>query len=158
MLVLAKAAKDAKDARAMLETSVKSGAALELFGKMIEAQGGDARVVDDVGRLPRAKLSEPFVAVRDGVVADVDAMGVALAALRLGAGRKKADDRVDHAVGFSGLVKIGEHVAQGAPLCVVHANDERALEEAKEMLSKAILVGEEAEEGAIPKLVDEAIG
>ncbi len=158
MLVLAKAAKDEASARRMLEEKVKSGAALELFGKMIEAQGGDPRVVDDVGRLPRAKISEPLVAVRGGVVADVDAMGVALAALRLGAGRKRAEDRVDHAVGVSGLVKVGEKVGRGAPLCVVHANDERALEEAKAMLAKAILVGDGVREGAAPRLIDEVIG
>lgn len=157
MLVLAKAAKDTREARAKLEEGLRSGKALEIFGKMIEAQGGDPRVVDDVGRLPRAKISEPFVAVRGGVVADVDAMGVALAALRLGAGRKRAEDRVDHAVGVSGLVKVGERVAQGAPLCVVHANDERALEDAKEMLAKAILVGDAVKEGAV-RLVDEVIG
>lgn len=158
MLVLAKAAKDAKEARAKLEESVRSGAALELFGKMIEAQGGDARVVNDVARLPKAKISEPFLAVRGGVVADVDAMGVALAALRLGAGRKRAEDRVDHAVGFSGLVKVGERVAQGAPLCVVHANDRAALEEAKAMLAKAICVADAGREGAMGRLVDEVVG
>lgn len=157
MLVLAKAAKDTREARAKLEEGVRSGKALEIFGKMIEAQGGDPRVVDDVGRLPRAKISEPFVAARGGMVADVDAMGVALAALRLGAGRKRAEERVDHAVGVSGLVKVGERVAQGAPLCVVHANDERALEDAKTMLAKAILVGDAVKEGAAPKLIDEVI-
>lgn len=158
MLVLPKAAKDTREARAKLEEGVRSGKALEIFGKMIEAQGGDPRVVDDVGRLPRAKISEPFVAARGGMVADVDAMGVALAALRLGAGRKRAEERVDHAVGVSGLVKVGERVAQGAPLCVVHANDERALEDAKAMLAKAILVGDTVKEGAAPKLIDEVIG
>ena len=158
MLILAKAAKDAKEARRRLEESVRSGAALELFGKMIEAQGGDARVVEEVGRLPRAKISEPFVAVRGGVVAAVDAMGVALAALRLGAGRKRAEDAVDHAVGFSGLVKVGEKVAQGAPLCVVHANDRAALEDAKEMLAKAIRVDDAVREGAAGRLVEEVIG
>jgi pyrimidine-nucleoside phosphorylase len=152
MLLLTKVAKTKEDARAKLAEAVRSGAALEKFGTMIAAQGGDARVIDDVGRLPKAKLAEPFLAVRGGFVTDVDAMGVALAALRLGAGRKKMDDRIDPAVGVSGLRKIGERVAQGAPLCVVHANDERALADAKEMLAKAIVVGEEAPKAM--KLID----
>jgi pyrimidine-nucleoside phosphorylase len=152
MLLLTKVAKTKEDARAKLAEAVRSGAALKKFGAMIAAQGGDARVIDDVGRLPKAKLAEPFLAVRGGFVTDVDAMGVALAALRLGAGRKKMDDRIDPAVGVSGLRKIGERVAQGAPLCVVHANDERALADAKEMLAKAIVVGEEAPKAM--KLID----
>gem|GEM_PF-6931716 len=55
-------------------------------------------------------------------------------------------------------MKVGERVAQGAPLCVVHANDERALEDAKEMSAKAILVGDAVKEGAAVRLVDEVIG
>ncbi|HYD82719.1 MAG TPA: thymidine phosphorylase, partial [Opitutus sp.] len=141
MLLLANVAKDAKDARSQLERSVSSGAALKKLGDMIAAQGGDPHVVDDLNRLPRARLAEPFVAVSEGVVADVDAMGVAFAALHLGAGRAKAEDDVDHAVGINGLVKVGEAVARGAPLCVVHANNEQALAEAKERLAQAITIG-----------------
>ncbi|HWL15654.1 MAG TPA: thymidine phosphorylase [Opitutus sp.] len=156
MLLLANVAKDAREARTQLENSVKSGEALKKFGEMIAAQGGDARVVDDVNRLPRARLTEPFVAVRGGFVTDVDAMGVALAALRLGAGRARAEDRIDHAVGINELVKIGERVANGAPLGVIHANDEAALADAKDMLAKAIAVGDERRERA--RLIDEVIG
>ena len=156
MLLLANVAKDAREARTQLENSVKSGEALKKFGEMIAAQGGDARVVDDVNRLPRARLTEPFVAVRGGFVTDVDAMGVALAALRLGAGRARAEDRIDHAVGINELVKIGERVANGAPLGVIHANDEAALADAKDMLAKAIAVGDERREP--PRLIDEVIG
>lgn len=158
MLLLAKVAKTREEARARLERSVTSGAALEKFGEMVAAQGGDARIVDDVGRLPKAALSESFVAVRGGVVADVDAMGVALAALRLGAGRKRAEGRVDHGVGLTGLVKIGEKVGPGAPLCMVHANDRQSLEDAKEMLAKAIAVGDTVPEERKIALIDEVMG
>jgi thymidine phosphorylase len=91
-----------------------------------------------------------------GFVTDVDAMGVALAALRLGAGRTCAEEGVDHAVGISGLVKIGEHVARGAPLCVLHANDEAALADARERVSQAIAFGPIAP--AAPRLIGDVIG
>jgi pyrimidine-nucleoside phosphorylase len=142
MLLLAKVATTKEDARQKLQATIASGAALRKFGELIAAQGGDARVVDDVARLPCAKLTEPFVAVRGGFVTDVDAMGVALAALRLGAGRAKAEDKIDHAVGVSGLAKVGERIASGAPLCVIHANAPAALDAAKELLAKAIAVGD----------------
>src|SRR4051812_31746828 len=156
MLVLAGAARDAKDAQKLLEHAVVSGAALDKFAALIEAQGGDAHVVDDPSRLPRAKFQVKFTASRAGFVNEVDAMGVALAALRLGAGRAKAEDKVDHAVGFSGLAKIGERVEAGATLGVIHANDEKSLADAKTMLTEAIVVGDSPR--AASALIDEILG
>ena len=156
MLLLAGVAKTAAEARVVLERSISSGAALEKLRAMITAQGGDARVVDEPERLPQAKFKVALAAPRAGFVQDVDAMGVALAALRLGAGRVKAADGIDHAVGFSDLVKVGERVAAGVPLCVIHANEEGGLAAAREMMARAIIVGDVA--GTTPKLIDELIG
>ncbi len=156
MLVLAGVARTATEARAALAHSIASGAALEKFRAMITAQGGDVRVVDEPARLPQAKFKVALAATRAGFVHDVDAMGVALAALRLGAGRVKAADGVDHAVGFSELVKVGESVAAGATLAVIHANDAAALAAAQAMLAQAIRVGDVA--GTTPTLIDEMIG
>ena len=156
ILLLTKVARTAKDARAHLQATILDGGAMEKFVAMIEAQGGDPRVVDDPGRLPQAKLQVPFLAAKAGFVQDVDALDVALAALRLGAGRTKAEDRVNHAVGISGLVKVGEEVAAGMPLCVIHANDERSLAEAKELMTEAVTLGTKHVNPV--KLIDEIIG
>jgi pyrimidine-nucleoside phosphorylase len=156
MLLLAKAARTPAAARGKLAASIASGAALAKFREMVAAQGGDVRAVDDPARLPQARLQVPLAAPRAGFVRDVDALGVALAALRLGAGRAKAEDRIDHAVGVGGLVKIGERTAAGAPLCVIHANDEQALADARAMLARAIVVG--ARPARAPKLIAEIIG
>ena len=156
MLVLAGVAQTAAEARVALERSISSGAALGKLRAMITAQGGDARVVDEPERLPQAKFKVALAAPRAGFVQDVDAMGVALAALRLGAGRVKAADGVDHAVGVSDLVKVGELVVAGGPLCVIHANDEAGLAAAREMIARAIVVGDVA--GTTPQLIDEVIG
>jgi len=156
MLILAGAAKGAADARAMLERSISSGAALGKFRDMVAAQGGDVRVADDPGRLPQAKFRKALASPRSGFVTDVDAMGVALAALRLGAGRARAEDKVDHAVGVDHLVKVGDPVKAGAPLCRIHARSAGAAKEASGMLFEAITVGDERREPA--RLVDEVIG
>jgi len=156
MLLLAGVARSAAEARTALVESVTSGRALEKFGELIAAQGGDARVLDDASRLPRARFAEPLLAREAGFVTDVDAMGVALAALRLGAGRTCAEEGVDHAVGVNRLVKIGEHVARGAPLCVLHANDEAALADARERMGRAIALGPIAP--AAPRLIGDVIG
>lgn len=156
MLLLAKAAATKEAARAKLTATIANGTAREKFRAMIAAQGGDARVADDPARLPRAKFEIPLVAPRAGFVQDVDAMGVALAALRLGAGRAKTEDRIDPAVGLSALVKIGERVEAGAPLGVIHANDEPALAEARGLLARAIRVG--GRPMVAPRLIEEIIG
>jgi pyrimidine-nucleoside phosphorylase len=156
MLILGGVAADVTEAEAKLQAVVADGKALEKFRQIIAAQGGEARVADEPERLPQARIQVPLAASAAGHVADVDAMGVALAALRLGAGRARAEDKIDPAVGVSGLVKIGERVTAGAPLCVIHANDEAAATEAKAMLAKAITVGERP--GSTPRLIDEVIG
>ena len=145
MLLIGQVAQDANEAQAMLEGVVQSGAALNVFRKIIAAQGGDARVCDDPdGLLPRAAQRVPLQSPKAGIVQDVDAMAVALAALRLGAGRSRAEDPVDHAVGITDLVKVGEAVEIGQPLCVIHANDDDTWAEAEVMLRDAIIVGEGA--------------
>jgi thymidine phosphorylase len=91
----------------------------------VSAQGGDARVVDAPDEVMRpARLRREVRAARAGYVQAVDALAVALAALHLGAGRTRAEDPVDHAVGFTRLVKTGTRVAVGDVLVLIHANDE----------------------------------
>ncbi|HVW21980.1 MAG TPA: thymidine phosphorylase, partial [Opitutaceae bacterium] len=120
------------------------------------AQGGDPAVIDDPARLPSARLRQPVPSPAAGIVQRVDARAVALAALRLGAGRARAEDRIDPAVGIDRLVKIGERVAAGAPLATIHANDPAALAEAGRMLERAIVVG--GQPAAPPPLILETIG
>ena len=164
MLQLAGVARTAAEARAQLENAIASGAALEKFRALVVAQGGDARVIDDDGSganpiLPRAKYRATVTAnAADGgkYVASVNALEIALAALRLGAGRARAEDKIDHAAGIDHLVKIGERVASGGTLAVVHANNESALAPACESVAQAITFSPTPV--APPPLVDELIG
>ncbi|MCU0792082.1 MAG: thymidine phosphorylase [Opitutaceae bacterium] len=145
MLLLAGVAADPESARARLRQTITSGAALEKFRDIVRAQGGDARVCDDpAGVLPRAKLVEEVRADATGYVRSVDAMGIALGALRLGAGRIRAEDTVDHTVGYSRLAKIGDAVAPDTVIGVVHASDQAGLEQARAALRRAVTVGDAA--------------
>jgi pyrimidine-nucleoside phosphorylase len=156
MLLLAGVTATAAEARRRLEQSITSGSALAKFREMVVAQHGDARVIDDAGRLPQAPVKLPLAASRDGFVTDVDAMGVALAALGLGAGRARAEDKVDPAVGVDRLVKRGERVVRGQPLAVIHARTTEAAQVAAEALRAAIEVGNVAPAAA--ELIGEVIG
>jgi pyrimidine-nucleoside phosphorylase len=142
MLLLAGTVRDETEARARLAGVIADGSALAKFREVITAQGGDARVVDAPEKVMRpARLRREVRATRAGYVQEVKALDVALAALHLGAGRTRAEEAVDHAVGFTQLVKTGTNVAKGDVLAVIHGNDEAKCLEAESSLLEAISVG-----------------
>jgi pyrimidine-nucleoside phosphorylase len=118
-------AADDDEARRTLTRLRDSGAGARRFALLVEAQHGDARVVDDPARLPAAPLVVPVHAPADaaGWVAEADARGLAQAALLLGAGRQRKGDRVDPAVGVVARARVGDRAEPGAPLAEVHARD-----------------------------------
>jgi pyrimidine-nucleoside phosphorylase len=110
------------EGRARAAAALDSGEAVEVFRRMIEAQGGDPRVVDDpAGTLPRAAVVTPIVAERDGYLAAVDAEALGRASSDLGAGRRKKGDAIDPAVGIVFRLKVGERAEAGGDLGAVHA-------------------------------------
>ncbi len=124
--------------------AIHSGRALAAFRRMVEAQGGDTRVIDDPSRLPSAALIHKVVAPHDGYLQRVDARRVGRALIALGGGRRVQEDIVDHAVGILQLRKVGARVACGEPVLEVSANDDRRLQDALPLLEGAILVGPDA--------------
>jgi pyrimidine-nucleoside phosphorylase len=120
-----------EEALAQAAEAIDRGAALERFRAMIQAQGGDPRVVDDPeGVLPRAPVREPMLADRSGVLVAVEAEEIGLASVGLGAGRLRKGDPVDPAVGIVVHPKIGDRLEVGAPIGEVHARDREAAAEA----------------------------
>jgi pyrimidine-nucleoside phosphorylase len=143
MLVMAGVAANSEAAHAILNEKLLSGAALKKFAEMIRAQGGDDRVMEDPRRLPRARKNSALKSPKRGYIQAVDTERLGWAAIALGAGRKVATDTVDHAVGFSGIRKIGESVKKGEPLLTLHHNGARGLAEAARLAETAFLIGEE---------------
>jgi pyrimidine-nucleoside phosphorylase len=126
MLVLGGKATDTAGARAALRAAIASGAGARVAERMIEAQGGDPRVVADRARLARAAEAIVVVAPRDGTVARVDALAVGLAAVAMGAGRSRADQPVDPAVGILVEKRPGDGVRAGEPLARLLVRDRSA--------------------------------
>jgi pyrimidine-nucleoside phosphorylase len=123
MLQLAGVAHTALDAAASLRAAIETGNAARTAERMLEAQGGDPRVVTERARLPVAPAEIVLEAPRDGYVACVDARTVGLAAVAMGAGRTRADQAVDHAVGIFVEKKPGAHVNRGEPLARLRVHD-----------------------------------
>ena len=143
MLLLVGAAKDRLDARRKLEDSVSSGRALETFGRIIEAQGGNRAVVDDPALLPQAGAVEVYRAPRSGVVAAVEPRRVGRAILELGGGRVRIEDQIDPAVGFVITVKPGDEVRTGDPIASVFARDDAGAAGGLAALGEAIVIENE---------------
>ncbi|HEX7479991.1 MAG TPA: thymidine phosphorylase [Polyangiales bacterium] len=121
MLRLGKLARTEAAARRMLHEAIRSGRAARKLEALIAAQGGDRRVVSEPDRLPQAKHRAALHATRAGYVHALDAMAIAEAALRLGAGRTRADQAIDPSVGIELLRKPGDAVKRGELIARVHA-------------------------------------
>jgi pyrimidine-nucleoside phosphorylase len=138
MLLLAGVEPNAAAARRRLKASITSGQALETFGRVIEAQGGDATVIEDPGILPQADAVEVFRAPASGTVAAVDPRIIGRAIVALGGGRNTMADAVDPTVGFVITVKPGDKVKAGQPLASVFARDAAGIAGGLEALRQAI--------------------
>jgi pyrimidine-nucleoside phosphorylase len=115
------------EGRAAAAASLDDGRALAAFGRMVQAQGGDPRVVEDPWAvLTRASVVWPLEADRDGVVAAIDAEEIGRASTDLGAGRHRKGDAIDHSVGIVFRPKIGDRLERGMPIGEIHARDEEA--------------------------------
>jgi thymidine phosphorylase len=141
MLCLAGIAADDAAAERQVRTALSSGAGLEKFRAIIQAQGGDARVIDDYARLPQPTVREPWLASADGVVTGMDAERIGRAAVALGAGRDRADAGVDGAAGIEITAPVGTSVRRGDPVVVLACRDRARLPAAQALLSDAIRIG-----------------
>jgi pyrimidine-nucleoside phosphorylase len=143
---------DEQAGRERAVAAVEDGSALALYERWISAQGGDP--AEDA--LPSAAVVRDVAAPRDGYVAAIGAVDVGMAALRLGAGRQRKEDAIDHAVGVLCLKKRGDVVRAGEPVAQVHAQDDVAAAMAAEEVLAAYAFADAAPE-ATP-IVLETIG
>ena len=136
---------DARGRAARLEETVRSGRALETFGKIIEAQGGDPAVIDDPGILPQADAVEVFRAPVGGTVTAVDPRTIGRAIIELGGGRQTMSDTIDPGVGFVITVKPGDRVEARQPLASVFARNDAGITLGLDALRRAIVIGDAAQ-------------
>ena len=132
------------EGRARAAAALDSGEALEAFRRMIQAQGGDPRVVDEPEQvLPSAPVRRPITAERAGTLAAVDAEGLGRASGDLGAGRKKKGDPIDPSVGIVFLPKIGDRLVAGQELGRVHARSDGDAEAGIRAVHATMTIGDE---------------
>lgn len=124
--------------RSELERRLDDGSARRKFDELVSAQGGTPADLPRLAKVHRAPEIHDVPAPTSGSVAGVDAGLIGQASVQLGAGRARAADGIDHAVGFDRLVKIGEAVDAGQSLCRIHARTRADFEMAEAMVLSAI--------------------
>jgi pyrimidine-nucleoside phosphorylase len=131
---------DEKSGRERAAAAIQDGSALALYERWITAQGGDP--AEDA--LPTAPVVRDVASPSDGYVGRIGAVDVGMAALRLGAGRRTKDERIDHAVGVVCRKKRGDDVETGEPIAQVHARDDVSAARAAEEVAAAYSFADEA--------------
>jgi pyrimidine-nucleoside phosphorylase len=143
MLLLGRASTDVESGRKLYDQMIASGAGLEKMREIIEAQQGDARVVDDYSRLPRAAYKRTVLAGREGYVRATDTEAIGRASMLLGAGRERLDTPIDASVGLEIKVRIGDEVTPESELAVLHFNDAARADEAAPVITEAFAIAQE---------------
>ena len=146
LLMLSNIASTQEDAEIMLKKAVEDGSGFTRLRSMLEEMGGDVRYVDDPNLLVRTKRIVPIYKDCTGYIKKLDAKSIGLAALLLGAGREKAGDTVDPAVGILMKKRCGDRIEKDEPIAYMYVNDETNLDEAVSKLVNAVCVADEKPE------------
>lgn len=141
MLVLADKG-DLDSCRKLAQEAIHNGNAFQRLRAMVEAQGGDPSVLDDPARFARATVIEPLTAQTGGYISHMDTEACGIASVVLGAGRVRKEDDIDHSAGIILERKVGDKVAPGDTLAMLHTSDEIKLAEARELLTAAITISD----------------
>ncbi len=121
---------------------ISSGKALERFRQMVALQGGDARVIDDVKRLPQAQHAMQVVSAKSGYLMSMHCEQIGTACVILGGGRERKEDAVDPAVGIVLHKKVGDRVATGEAIATIYYNAEAQAARARQLIEASCDVAE----------------
>jgi pyrimidine-nucleoside phosphorylase len=132
-----------EDADKAAREAISSGAALAKFKEWISAQGGRAEFIDTPDLFPVAPIAREVRAISDGYVTKMNAEAIGIAAMELGAGRKKKEDCIDYTAGITLKKKYGDKVTEGDVLAVLYTSSEECIAEAESIFSRAVTVEKE---------------
>ena len=130
----------------LLDEKIRSGEGLKKLAEMIAAQGGDPRVCEDTGLLPKAKTLIDIKADHAGYISSMVTSDIGNAAKLLGAGRERKTDALDLSVGIVMKVRVGDRVKKGDVLCTLHAGEKSDRTGAYNLMKRSITISDEKPE------------
>ncbi len=140
MVFLGEKAKTYEEAYQMVETNLKNLKGLEKFSQFVKAHGGNENIIYDFNLFPTAKIKVNVLANQEGYVETIHADDIGRAALALGAGRHKKEDKIDLSAGILLQKKMGDKVTVGDVIAEIHGNEDEKVKEAKAIIEKAYKV------------------
>jgi pyrimidine-nucleoside phosphorylase/thymidine phosphorylase len=140
MIYLGRVTATLDDAREMAQQCLLDGSGYRKFRDVIQAQGGDPRVLDRFELLPNATGVREIPSPRAGFVSAIDAEDIGRASSMIGAGRDRKEDVVDHAVGVILEVKVGQRIDAGGVLCRLYYTKDEKVEEAAQLIEDAFRI------------------
>lgn len=143
LVVDAKKADTLEAAKQLLQRQIDNKEGLNTLAQLVAAQGGNKDFIYHPENFKKAKFTEDVVASKTGIVSRIDALAIGNAAMRLGAGRAKIGDQIDHAVGIVLTKKVGDTVQQGEVIARLHSNCKNVQDEVL-MVQQAYQIGDEA--------------
>lgn len=123
---------------AQVQAALRDGSALEKLAEMVEAQGGDSRVIRDTGLFVRAPYEYQVCAPQEGWITRMDTEAVGIASALLGAGRAAKEDRIDYSAGIVLKKKTGDYVRKGETLAILLASEETLFDESEKVFLGAL--------------------
>jgi thymidine phosphorylase len=148
---------DIAHARETVETKIAGGEGLECLRENIELQGGDPHVCDRPEMLLTSGLYECVIdAPISGYVSGIDTFRIGNAMVDAGGGRTRAEDSIDHSVGFEYMVKIGQQIKSGETLCIAYCLDESAGQRIRQKLTESFRINDQPGD-PVPTLIRETI-
>ena len=142
MLFLSGKGSSLEGARNIAKAVRQSGVAFEKFKAMVEAQGGNGRMVDNPDLLPKATYISVIKAPHSGTIQAINTAEIGWAAVNLGGGRLVKSDKIDHAVGILLPCKVGDTVQAGQVIGEIHANDSMKQSLALAQILGAMTIGD----------------
>ena len=127
-----------------VQQALDSGTALERLRLMIEAQGGDGRVIDDESVLEIGKFTYDVTSLQDGYITHMNTEQCGIASVMLGAGRTVKDGPIDYSAGIVMHKKTGDAVSMGERIATLYASDESLFTNAAQTYLAAITIGDTA--------------
>lgn len=154
MAYLGGAAESLDEARSLLEENLNNGKALEVFKLFVKSQGGDESVADNPDKvLPQAANTKEVIAKETGVVSEITADQIGIAAMMLGAGRETKESEIDLSAGLYLHKKVGDKVQEGESIATLYSNKAISDDIVVKVRNNVLL----AETATIPTLIYDVI-
>ncbi len=144
MVLLAHPHRKRDEVMKSLNSHLKSGAAYEMFEKVVQTQGGNIELIRKPSALISAKIRETILADQDGFLGEIDTRALGIAVIELGGGRMRVTDKIDFAVGLSDLKRVGAKINKGDVLAEIHGNDQTKVKRAKDIVKASYKVQKQA--------------